>query len=343
MTMPGVPFVSVIIPAKNEALYLANVLVAVHTSIYECGCKCEVILVDNGSTDSTKEIARAYDCRIIEDSSASIAKLRNIGARKSSGKIIAFLDADCIVDKDWIRFCKERLLDEKIGIVGTCAIPDLANATWVEDGWYKLISGVERADFPKWIGSSNMFIRRDVFFNIGGFDERLETAEDVSFCYKMRENSFKICLEKRVSTLHLRESKTLYDLIKREIWRGKSSLRHFLNSKYKNEDALSLIIPILYNFLLGSTFVLYRYSPLMAAVAAGLLLFIPVIMIIKKRALISCTKDLIKVYLVALYYLIARSIALLFELLIIVYRYAATIQGDEKVFFQSGKDAHEKS
>lgn len=320
---------SIIIPAKNEALYLANVLIAVQTSINECGCDCEVILVDNGSTDSTKEIARAYCCRIIEDGSASIAKLRNIGARESNGKIIAFLDADCIVAKDWIRFCKERLLDEKIGVVGTCAIPDRANATWVEDGWYKLISGVERPDFPKWIGSSNMFMRREVFFEIGGFDEHLETAEDVSLCYKLRGNGFKICLEKRIHTLHLRESKTLYDLTRREIWRGKNSIRHFLLSKYKNEEALSLIVPLSCNILFGSTWALYRGNKLMAAFSAGLLLFIPLMMLIKKRAILNCISDVIKVYLVALYYLIARSIALLYELLIILYRSAASRRGDE--------------
>lgn len=109
--------VSIIIPAKNEAGNIALVLSALKQAIQEYSGPCEVLLIDNGSTDATREIAASYGCKVYEDRSASIARLRNIGVERSSSEIVAFLDADCLVDPQWISSCVGKLEDHKIGLV----------------------------------------------------------------------------------------------------------------------------------------------------------------------------------------------------------------------------------
>lgn len=309
--------VSIIIPAKNEAQNLPKVLSALHQAINGYSGPCEIILVDNGSSDATQEIASSFGCTVHEDKSASIARLRNIGVEKSSGNIIAFLDADCLVDHRWISSCVTKLADEKIGLVGTRAIPDFDAATWVENGWYRLISGVERSDYPNWIGSSNMFIRRDVLIAAGGFDEHLTTAEDVNLCHKIRQNH-RICLNKAVDTIHLRESKTLADLMKRELWRGKGSIRQFLESSCKRDDALSVIVPTMHISCSCAAMALLPFNQAFAALFFTPILLLPVGMMLKKKAMITTVQEFTQVYIVAFVYLFSRALAVVAELFTIL-------------------------
>lgn len=309
--------VSIIIPAKNEAGNIARVLSALQQAISEYPGQCEVLLVDNGSSDATCEIAAAYGCTVYVDKTASIARLRNIGAEQSSGAILAFLDADCLVDRHWISSCVEKLSDQRIGLVGTRAIPDFTDATWVETGWYKLISGVDRPDFPNWVGSSNMFIPRDLFTVIGGFDEQLATAEDVNLCHKVRQTHL-ICLNKRITTIHLRESKTLGNLLKRELWRGKGSIRQFVESNRKRDDAPSVLVPALQMACSCAAVGILPLNHTVSGLLLLVILLLPLAMIIKKKALLRSVSDFVQVYPVAFVYLLARSLAIGAELIAIL-------------------------
>jgi len=309
------PLVSVIIPAKNEEVLLSSVLTHLRVSIDVFAGACEVILVDNGSTDATCDVAVKQNCTIVVEPYLSIAGLRNLGARLARGSVLAFLDADCLVDPNWMKYCVERLSDRKIGIVGTRAVPDFNNATWVEEGWFGLVSGVERPDYPRWIGSSNMFIRKDVFDEIGGFNESLVTAEDVDICTKAAQK-YKICLEKRICTIHLRESKTVMQMVKREVWRGKSSIRQILISSDKINEAKGLVIPMTVNILSGLTFIglfqdtFYKWSFV-------LIVLLPLVMIVYKKAIFNNVTDFKNVYVVSLIYLLSRTFAMIEELFII--------------------------
>lgn len=304
--------IAIILPARNEAQNIARVLASLQRAINEYPGKAEVLLIDNGSTDLTREIAASFGCTVYEDRSASIARLRNIGVEKSRGAIVAFLDADCLVDPQWICSCVKKLEDEGIGLVGTRAIPDFEGATWVETAWYRLISGVERPDYPAWIGSSNMFIRRDLFRDVGGFDEHLVTAEDVNFCHKVRQSHL-VCLNKQVTTIHLRESKTLENLLKRELWRGKGSIRQFFESKQKRDDALSVLVPSLQLSCGCTALVFLPVNHTLSGLLFLVILLLPAGLMLKKKALVRSASDLVQVYLVAFIFLLARSLAIAVE------------------------------
>ena len=96
------PFVSIIIPSLNVEKYIEDCLDAIHMLYYPKD-KLEIILVDNGSTDRTRKIASTCGARVLIRRGCNISALRNFGVSQSKGEIIAFLDADCIVSKDWLK------------------------------------------------------------------------------------------------------------------------------------------------------------------------------------------------------------------------------------------------
>src|SRR5512134_3701998 len=90
--------ISVIIPCYNSAATIRTCLEAVFTSDYR---DFEVVVVDDGSTDGAAEIIRAFTCRLISlEQRSGASKARNAGARNSTGNILFFIDADCVVFPD---------------------------------------------------------------------------------------------------------------------------------------------------------------------------------------------------------------------------------------------------
>jgi glycosyltransferase involved in cell wall biosynthesis len=301
-------------PARNEELHLGRCLGGLILATNRWGGKQEIVLVDNGSDDSTKEIATAKGCRVIEVPNATISRLRNIGSQNSSGDVIAFLDADCLVAPEWIMYCMEAFDNKEIGIVGTRAVPDLKSPTWVEKSWYNLMSGAKRPAFPDWIGTSNLFIKKEDFFRLGGFDEQLETAEDINLCYDLRRQGKLIYLEQRVNTTHLRESKTLKEMLRREYWRGKSTLRSFVRNSFHLEELPSVLLPSINIMLMLGMIILAVLGSIYVVLPLGLLALVPAVILIKKRVGNESVNRLWQCYVVSLVYVFARSCSLIYEL-----------------------------
>lgn len=314
---------SVIIPAKNEEQIIGQCLEALHISLKNTDLTSyEIILVDNGSQDGTKDIAAEYGCSIIDEPVGNISKLRNIGAKNAEGTIVAFLDADCLVNPLWARYCLQQLTNDRIGIVGTRTVPDLSNATWVERNLFILFCGsTKRPDFVNWLGSSNIFIRKSVFFEVSGFDEELKTAEDVALCTAVRSLGYKIFLEKRIDTIHLRESKTLTELFRRELWRGSSSISSFIKNNFPSDEFLSVIIPAIFFAALAGGLVLVFPYPKLGLAMFLLNLFMAFGLVLKKvnirdLAFFNVTQCVV----IAFVYLLARSIAFFQECFGLVFR-----------------------
>jgi len=308
------PSVSIVIPAKNEADYLPLSLSALIKAIDYYGKPAEIIVVDNGSTDRTVEIANSFGCKVMQDSAATISKLRNNGAKASIGEYLGFIDADCLIAESWITICLQSIQAGNVGIAGTRAVPDLVIATWVEKGWFRLVSGAERPDYPAWIGTSNMLMRRSVFFEAECFDESLATAEDVNLCRKVLSN-YSIKLEKNIDTIHLRESKTIFELIRRETWRGRFSVREALATGtlstcwWQNLFNLANLICLTG---IASGIILNNFLIFISTIILNSLL--PLIMIVKKKSIIRSVVQFAQVYAVAYFYVFARTIALGMEL-----------------------------
>ena len=100
---------SVVIPAHNEELLLANGLRAIEVAAEQVDSTVEVIVVANRCTDATAELARAAGAIVIEDESRNISAVRNAGAAAVTGDVLITIDADSLMSPRTFREI-ERLL-----------------------------------------------------------------------------------------------------------------------------------------------------------------------------------------------------------------------------------------
>ena len=181
MSPPDPTLVTVVIPARNEAVRIGPLVRAVQAQDARSR-RVEVIVVDDGSTDGTVAAARAAGARVLESEPGreigNPAVCRNRGAAHAGGDPIVFLDADCTPADDWLG----RLLDEHARgtevVGGSLDLPPDLGVTARCDyycGWYHVHSrrrGGEVSNHPP----GNLSVRRDAFARAGGFTERQPVA-----------------------------------------------------------------------------------------------------------------------------------------------------------------------
>lgn len=213
--------ISVIIPSLNEQAMIGKSLTSLAIA-NAANTSFEVIVVDNGSTDRTLEIAESFADRLtiqtVQKAGVHVSALRNIGARMSRGKVLAFLDADCVVPTDWLLNARREFCDDSAGVVGGyIRIPD--DSTWVSQAWYGFGYAPKTGDVD-YVPSGNLLMRRADFVAIGGFDERLETTEDFDLCLRARQASLSVRAVSDLAVIHLRTPRTPREFYNRERWHG---------------------------------------------------------------------------------------------------------------------------
>jgi glycosyltransferase involved in cell wall biosynthesis len=195
----------------------------------------EIIVVDNGSCDNTVEICKSYGAKVLLKKGGTIASLRNYGAKKSRGDLLAFLDADCVASENWLEKAFTYLNGVGQVILGfRLSIPE--NCNWVAKCWDLLFAKRYFTAEVDWIPSGNMIMTRKAFMSINGFDEKLESNEDYDFCARMRRQGYKIISSSDISITHLRPPQTLIQIFRKELWHGKEVLKVFINDIYRSKD-----------------------------------------------------------------------------------------------------------
>ena len=166
-TPSGQVSLSIIIPAHDEERYLPACLDSIAENTPE-DVSVECVVVDNGSTDRTAEIAREKGAIVLHSDAPTIAAVRNEGARASSGRFLAFLDADCTVEDGWAEAIQRTLLLEGVVAVGNYPHVPPSGTTWVQRTWSYLLRVRERRERAHWLPSANFAVRREAFERIGG-------------------------------------------------------------------------------------------------------------------------------------------------------------------------------
>jgi glycosyltransferase involved in cell wall biosynthesis len=182
---------SVVIPARNAADTIGVQLESLARQRFDR--PWEVVVVDNGSTDDTRAVARSFahlpSLRIIDASERqSIGYARNRGVESASGRLIAFCDADDSVSEGWLEAVAAGLA--RYGGVATPRDHDLLNEDWVRDSRDPPTpSGYHENWYPPYLphtGSGGMGIRREHHEAIGGFDESFSSCEDNDYCFRLQ-------------------------------------------------------------------------------------------------------------------------------------------------------------
>jgi GT2 family glycosyltransferase len=185
----GAPRVSVIIPVKDDAARLTLCLEALMRQSLPAG-EFEIVVVDNGSTrdDPRAVVARFPGVRLEKETGPGPAAARNRGLAASRGRVIAFTDADCLPEPDWLEEGLKALAAlPKEGMVGgrVIAVPrDPERPTALE--WFDRIYYFDQETcLSRWhfALTANLFVSRAVVEAVGVFDVRFQEAagEDVDF------------------------------------------------------------------------------------------------------------------------------------------------------------------
>jgi glycosyltransferase involved in cell wall biosynthesis len=215
--------VTIIVPALNEERHIQSCLAAL-AAARTGGCTTEIIVVDNGSSDRTADIARQSGARVLVRPGIRIAALRNAAAAVAGGDILAFVDADCMVSESWLSAALECFARTQAALVGSFYRnpPDA--------GW--LAATAERITAQKrsnagYVPAGNLLVTRTAFEAVGGFDERLETNEDVDFCARVRKHGGVLVCDPAIASTHLGVPRSLGAFVRREMWFGRTAFRPF--------------------------------------------------------------------------------------------------------------------
>lgn len=132
--------VSVVIPVFNEEALIAHCLTAL---LNQTAKPFEIIVVDNNSTDLTATIAKSYGARVIQEKQQGMIYARNAGFSAAAGEIIARIDADTTVPKDWIEKINRHFIQDPNLIA-------LSGPTFFEDAKFNHLLIVEPALIASW-------------------------------------------------------------------------------------------------------------------------------------------------------------------------------------------------
>jgi glycosyltransferase involved in cell wall biosynthesis len=181
--------ISFVIPAYNEELELSSTLAAIRAAASGVAQPCEIIVVDDASTDATPEIAEQAGARILSIHRRQIAAARNAGGRVAQGKYLFFVDADTRINRTHIT---EAITALEAGCAG-------GSARVLMDGFVPLWGRVFLRAFSAFYFGLNLgagaflFTTRRNFEAIGGFDEQHFAGEEVYFSLALRKlGCFKI-------------------------------------------------------------------------------------------------------------------------------------------------------
>jgi glycosyltransferase involved in cell wall biosynthesis len=199
--------VSVVVPVYNGEETIAECLDSLLALRYPAGL-VDLLVVDNGSRDGTAAVLERYDRRIarLSESTRGPAAARNAGLRAAGGEVVAFTDADCRVDPDWLTAIVAPLADQGVGIAGGTirALPPANEVERFGEAIHDHRQAIEVFD-PPYAITMNWASRRAVLEELRGFDEDFRRGEDVDLSYRMIQAGYTLAFAPAAVVYHHHE------------------------------------------------------------------------------------------------------------------------------------------
>lgn len=176
----SVPAISVVIPAANEEAYIARALTSIISQQYP---SIEIIVVVNGSDDRTAEVARSYTEKVyIYPNLLGYSAARNEGARKATGDVLIFMDADSYLEPDGlvtiIRFFKPNMFGTVLGA------PD--NEKIIYRIFFLIKNAAHILGLYKGVLGGVMYCDKNLFRTVGGYNQNMHADENLDFSRRAR-------------------------------------------------------------------------------------------------------------------------------------------------------------
>lgn len=174
---------SIIIPTLNEEKYIGLLLESIKKQGFD---DYEIIVADAGSNDKTVEIAKKDGCRVAPGGLP--AKGRNEGAKIAKGEMLFFLDADAILPNDFFKKALPEFNERNLEIASFCLIPlpkSRISSFFLNFFYNHPIIMLENI-LPH--AAMGIFIKKELFERMGGFDEDIKLAEDHYLARRAKES-----------------------------------------------------------------------------------------------------------------------------------------------------------
>ncbi len=224
------PSVSIIIATLNNGLTIGECIQSIKELDYPQE-SVEVMVIDAGSRDSTIDIAKKHQVRLISEPLNAPAAY-NYASKIVTGEIIGFIDADAKVEKQWLKKLIPHL--NKKNVVAASGTIE----TWNKErliprciGYdlnyrYSRIRGsVER------VATMNLILKKEVMKKIGGFDENLSTQYDTDIGTRMTHAGYKIIVDPETKCYHFHRP-TLTQYFKQQLKYGKNTIRLYVKHSH---------------------------------------------------------------------------------------------------------------
>lgn len=250
------PFVSVVIPVYNGQDYVSSCVKQLKNQTYPRK-DYEIIVVDNMSTDSTREIIESNNLGYLTAETAGPSAARNVGIQNASGDIIIFIDIDCFCDPDFIeRHVKAHHFhynnDERIQVIGG-SISGINNNffAFCDDysSWYHYHPKMDVRENAIFLPTANLSVAREVFSIVGGFDENLRYGEDLAFCMKLRDANIRVCFDPSAKLKHVNRT-SIADLFMHAVNWGMGDNYALFNGYRGKPNRILLLLNSLVNVLI---------------------------------------------------------------------------------------------
>lgn len=173
---------SIIVPAYNEEKLLTATLRCIRAAMEPLANTCELIVVDNESTDRTRAIAKEAGARIVDEQVHNIGRVRNTGAAAAKGEVLVFIDADTQVPEKLFQKI-EQVMQEPDCPGGAVAVEYERFERWsmrlYSSGWafWGRVFNMKQG--------AAQFCRKDVFEKLSGYDETIFLGEDIEFYWRL--------------------------------------------------------------------------------------------------------------------------------------------------------------
>lgn len=175
--------ISVVIPVFNGAATIADTLKALQSQAAVQG-EVDIIVVDNGSTDNTKDIVAGFPVTLLDESTRGPAAARNCGLRASRAEVIAHLDADTLPSRRWLASITAPFRKSEMVLVAGKTLsfpPETAAERYLAQSQLFTAEATVERDVLPFAPSLNMAVRRQAALDAGGWSEDMQTGEDVDF------------------------------------------------------------------------------------------------------------------------------------------------------------------
>ena len=238
------PQVDIVIPCFNDGKTLFQCLNAI---VYQKSkFPFMIIVINNNSSDNSVEIAKGFpQVKLLHESRQGRSFARNKGIQASQAKYVCFVDADVVLEHDWLEHMVRKM--EKSALYGGGESHVSVRASDESDLFMQLRSGnkndrelmlqMKSHDYPM-LNSAACIYRRQALINVNGFDEKLNSYEDIDLSKRVALSGWVLCTEKLAKGYSYNNRANVFGFGRRYFQLGQN--RYLFNLKWSTRSATEL-------------------------------------------------------------------------------------------------------